>query len=438
MAIPPIPEFERFLSSISIDAHAAQDGRQFFDVIRAKNHFDGKRYAHTPAMNASYLPGEMTFAVALKTLGKEVRKSDHLANDSMLQLLLGMAAANRPVATSAVAHFNDILDKICECDCSSFLIGRIEGQRAVRKKIGNFHIGEVDIGKIRYRCKKVGCDFFDRYPTAFQDSYGVEKDPSKIRVIDLDAIPSPRVARSMVLAMQDEYFDLISLNLFTQFVQEFERETLLANAFGAPFLDLQGLLAMNGSFVSIFQNVGSRRLGHFRPIGAGSLMVFRPPEGEIIRTQAVLRERFSFSRFDNSKVHQTLKNFSKLVVRARQLRENGEAQEAFLACVIALESIFGDRDTLSRSLSNRLAVAAAGPLVQRVAEVAKLIREIYASRSKYVHSGIEVSEDHLEAVCPLRDKLATCLGSLSNVGLPCYCGLKVVNQVVGHKREALL
>jgi hypothetical protein len=53
---------------------------------------------------------------------------------------------------------------------------------------------------------------------------------------------------------------------------------------------------------------------------------------------------------------------------------------------------------LPRALSNRLAVVAAGPLVQRVAEVAKLIREIYASRSKYVHSGIEVSEDHLEAV----------------------------------------
>jgi hypothetical protein len=47
------------------------------------------------------------------------------------------------------------------------------------------------------------------------------------------------------------------------------------------------------------------------------------------------------------------------VVRARQLQQNGAVQEAFLACVIALESIFGDRDALARSLSNRLAVVAA-------------------------------------------------------------------------------
>jgi hypothetical protein len=53
-------------------------------------------------------------------------------------------------------------------------------------------------------------------------------------------------------------------------------------------------------------------------------MVFRPPEAEIIRTQ-----------------------------------------EAFLACVIALESIFSEREALARSLSNRLAVVAAGPLAQR-------------------------------------------------------------------------
>jgi hypothetical protein len=30
LAIPQIPDFERFLSSISTDAHAAKDGRQFF------------------------------------------------------------------------------------------------------------------------------------------------------------------------------------------------------------------------------------------------------------------------------------------------------------------------------------------------------------------------------------------------------------------------
>jgi hypothetical protein len=99
LAIPQIPDFERFLSSISTDAHAAKDGRQFFDVIGAKNHFDRKAYSHTPAMSVSYLPGEMTFGAALTRLGKEVRKSDHLANDSMLRLLFGMSAASRALAS---------------------------------------------------------------------------------------------------------------------------------------------------------------------------------------------------------------------------------------------------------------------------------------------------------------------------------------------------
>src|SRR5215831_17640141 len=103
MAIPPIPEFERLLSSISLDTYARGEGRQFFDVVRANTHFDGKEFFHTPAISASYLPGTMTFEAALKRLGEEVRKSKHLANDSMLRLLLGMSAVTRPLEISAVA-----------------------------------------------------------------------------------------------------------------------------------------------------------------------------------------------------------------------------------------------------------------------------------------------------------------------------------------------
>jgi hypothetical protein len=57
----------------------------------------------------------------LKTIREELEKSDHLASDSMLKLLLVMAAMSRPVETTAVARFNDILNKVCDCDCSSHL-----------------------------------------------------------------------------------------------------------------------------------------------------------------------------------------------------------------------------------------------------------------------------------------------------------------------------
>ena len=402
MAIPQIPEFERFLSSISMDAHAEKEGRQFFDAVRAHTHFDGREFFHIPAISASYLPGTMTFEAALKRLGEEVQKSKHLANDSMLRLLLGLSAITRPLEISAVAHFNDITDKICEGDCSNFLIGDIEDKRATRTKIGNFRVGEIDVEKIRYRCKKAGCDYFDRYPTAFQDRYGIEKEPYKVRVVDLGALPSPRVARRTMLAMQDEYFRLLSLNLLTEFIQEFEQDTLLAAALGAPILDSRTLFSLNGYFVSIFEKCGKWRSGHFRPIGADSSIVFCQSEDEIASVQTELREQFSFSKFDHSGIHQSLKTFSKLVVRARQLQKDGAAQEAFLACVIALESLFVDgRDTIGRSLSTRLAVVAAGPLKQKVAEVEKLITKLYDSRSNYVHNGIEVSADHLEKVWPI-------------------------------------
>jgi hypothetical protein len=167
MAIPQIAELERFLSSISIDPHAAQEGHQFFDVIPAKLQSDGHLYSQIAPMSGSYLPGGMKFDSVLKRLGEEVRKSNHLANDSMLRLLLGMSAVSRPAETPAVAHFNYILDKICECDYSNFLIGCIEDKRETRMQVGNSYLGEVDIQKVRYRCRKVKCDYFRPLPESF-------------------------------------------------------------------------------------------------------------------------------------------------------------------------------------------------------------------------------------------------------------------------------
>jgi hypothetical protein len=401
MAIPAIPEFEHFLSSISLDMANAHLDQKFFNVVDPTVQFDGTRYTIKEAIRAAYLPSVMTFDAAVARLGKEVSKSGHFSNDRIIRLLLGMSAASRPFGTSATDHFNNLLGKVSECDCSSFLISNLEIQQPTRRKVGSFHLGQIDQQKLRYRCKKVGCDFFDRDPSAFRNRYGIEREPTKVYTIDLAAIPSPRAEGRISSAMQDEYFSCLSLELFDSFVREFEEKTLLATAIGAPLCDLRSMLAMRGSFISIFQNGGSHGFGHIRPIGAESLIVFHPPEIEVLRIQSKLQQQFSFFDFNDSDIHQSLKSFSKLVVGARQRRAAGAIEDAFLHCVIALESIFGDRDAIARSLAKRLAIVVSGRLGKTVGETFDLITEIYDSRSRFVHSGIRVPERFLEAIWPI-------------------------------------
>jgi hypothetical protein len=367
-------------------------------VIRAKNAFDGARYSSTPAVTGSCATGAMTFDGAMARLAKVVKGSKHLANDAMLRLLLGMSSVGRPADIPAVVHFNSMLDKVSECDCSTFLVTSFK-DRSPRLRIGRFLVGTVDVEKMKYRCKKIECDFFERYPDRYRFCYGVEQDPKKIRIIDLSRLPSPNVSRTILETIETEYFDLISLKMFSQCVEEFEEDALAANAVGASLLNLRDLLLIsNGSIVCIYMYPSNRRLGHFRPIGVRNFIEFRPPESEIASSQAALLERFSFSAFDNSQVHQTLRSFCKLVTRARQHRSTGAVQDAFLHCVIALDLIFGDRDASARSFANRLAVVTAGRLTKPVEETRTLIDRIYDSRSKYVHRGLNAPEEHLEAV----------------------------------------
>ena len=76
-----------------------------------------------------------------------------------------------------------------------------------------------------------------------------------------------RTQESMVRAIQEEYFRLNARDQFLGVVHEFEEETLLASALGAPILDLRELLTLNGSIICIFQNAGDQHFGHFVPIG---------------------------------------------------------------------------------------------------------------------------------------------------------------------------
>jgi hypothetical protein len=179
MAIPQIPQFEKLLSSISVHTEAQRDDRPSFDVVRGGFDYDGVNYFPVHPVTASYDAGELTLDAAIERIAKELKNSRHWSDCNadhlrhLVRLLLGIAAISRPANRPAAQQVNEILSATCEANHSAFLISQFPVRRPGRTRIGNFYVGEVDIAKLKYRCEKVGCDFFRRYPNLYRGAYGV-------------------------------------------------------------------------------------------------------------------------------------------------------------------------------------------------------------------------------------------------------------------------
>jgi hypothetical protein len=123
-----------------------------------------------------------------------------------------------------------------------------------------------------------------------------------------------------------------------------------------------------------------------------------------------LREQYQFEQFDASPLHTSIKLFASFVARARRHQINGLSDEALLHFIIALELIFGVREAIQRSVSERVALITFREAGRSFDEQRNWINKIYDLRSRYVHEGTKLTHDApLEEVYALCQQVFRCL-----------------------------
>ena len=51
-------------------------------------------------------------------------------------------------------------------------------------RLGRFTIGSLNRERLVYRCNKMGCNYFDRYPNQFFNRFAIEGAPVSVQVFD--------------------------------------------------------------------------------------------------------------------------------------------------------------------------------------------------------------------------------------------------------------
>jgi hypothetical protein len=163
--------------------------------------------------------------------------------------------------------------------------------------------------------------------------------------------------------------------------------------------------------IAVFLNIGTDRIGYVAPAGVGVIHIdmanihVRVPQliGE-------LKRDYGFERFDASPLHSSIRLFTTFVARARRHQINGLSAEALLHFIIALELIFGVREAIQRSVSERVSVITFRHFNRSFDEQRGWINRMYDLRSRYVHEGQKVSDEApLEEIYSLCQYIFRCL-----------------------------
>lgn len=406
MGIPFQPEFETLLSALTLVQPANAVEWESLEILPSTCHSDGKRLWASDSMTAwAPVSVRLTSTALLRRLTKELAAKAHPCNDSLARIVLGIFVHLRGVG-SAVTVLNNLMDTIDEVDCTQYLVapfGPLPG--TVPFKIGRFHVGLLDIDRMRYWCKKVDCDFFQRYPQAFSNCFAIEGAHTPVRILQIgDLVKQAGDAGAPIpRPLLDAYFDALTEELRNQFEQEFLAAQEVLVAAGAPLLDVSDArMILNFSFVALYYaKSASKAWGYFCPLNMAPKMDWAKADRRFPRAAEMLKSRFGFEALGTAEIFADIRTFCKFVTRAVNHEVHNQLDEAFLHSVIALDLLLGSPDENTQTVCRRAAVLVSVDRGCPFAEALALMKKIYDARSRYVHAGTPVREQSLTDLKPV-------------------------------------
>ena len=421
MPIPDIEVFNEFLASLTFRQPESDLEFGRLEAVPRRHLSDLLEHGSSDSVFLWYRRAcHLTPTGVIERLREELRHLGHVSTPEMATTLLAVLCLTSPNLGSPVKRLNAILDVIGPASASQFWISPYpppDGLQAFH--LERFTIGPLDRKKLVYRCNKVDCDFFQRYPDQFSNRFAVEGAPISVRVVDWQSIRSklrivPGSERASLLI--DYYFECLTQSLQDSFRQGFRVAQEVLAAAGAPYTDLDRPQEWMGvAFVCIFQNVGKQNKGYFCPFNMGTTVSYAQVDRRVPAKIEELKETYSFTGLSDAEVHQTLGTYSRFVVKAKAFEQDERWDEALLHYVIALELVFGGQTDSTQNVSSRTAIVASRALDEDYATTVRRMKEVYGYRSKYVHAGVSVSPQDVELVRPVVGEILYCLLRLQAV-----------------------
>jgi hypothetical protein len=216
------------------------------------------------------------------------------------------------------------------------------------------------------------------------------------------------------------YFERVSQAFLDEFWTALSEEQQVIAATGTPWLDPRLVQEVRQhETISVYLNIEGR--GYVVPtVGTRVPVLNLSMSNEIPRSEATLRQDYGFEGFTPAPVHQSLRTFTRFVLKAQYLRTREMIAESFLHYIIALDLLLGEEGKSTTSIADRAALIAHQALKQDYETCRRTIKKLYDRRSKYVHEGTDLPPELLETAAEICTSVTYCLLRLQKNQQPAW------------------
>ena len=407
MPIREIPIIEEALSAIQLS------------TLPPRGDMEGARLPLKPAADETgqvsrdalwlhYSPNtKISFARLNEDIAKQLADAGHPMSDEFSLFLLAFARLMPDHLGSAASRLNSVLASVSDADVTLYFIILPAFPEFYQFEIPPFRLGRLRSDKLKYRSDRAGSDYYGRYRDAFRDAWAIERDPKTVRVLDLMSIRHrifdvPLLGRERERwvyqawdALTNGYFSVQNQVLFNAFWAELVTAQDALLALGAAYFDPQTVRSsiFQNQQVAVFLNLGAAKTGYVAPAGVGFVHIdLANIHVQVPQLLDKLKEQYGFRQFDTSPLHSSIRLFTSFVARARRHQLSGHTDEALLHFIIALELIFGVRESIQRSVAERVGLLTFRQAGRSFEQQRGWINKIYDLRSRYVHDGTKLTD----------------------------------------------
>ena len=292
-----------------------------------------------PAVNLYQMtPTEVTLTGFRKKLLQVLRSENHVANEEIVDAILGCVLGAATSGIDRVKFLDDLLSRFSNAEVSHFYILPLN---AVMKpmKIEGYVLSEVDIGLLTSRANRAGSDFAKLYATGLKGRLCLQSPIFRHVVIDFiklglkHALLAQPSWRDLLL----RYFERVARQHFEYMWSHLDRTQMLSTPFGAHILDAQNFrqgFAQFSKRISIYLDFSNSGAGYVVPEATD--MEFNEPGPESIAYARYLEHRSNYriSEVGDSELGRTLYTCAGFCQQATRFLESGRNDDAALYATI--------------------------------------------------------------------------------------------------------
>jgi hypothetical protein len=411
MGLPQTPDFADLLRSVSLKRQPEWPSTEVFPEEVAT---DGQRIvARDPAITLWHSPGQISWQALVKRVQEELRNRKHKASVLLAQAIIAVYCLHPKKEEAPVESFNWMLDRILDAQLIQFFILVTEPPRTLaRFSFGSFTLGALNSDRLASRSRRAGSDYHDRYGRSHLGKFTIERGTIPARIVDWHSMRTLFVQHKDDSGVWDRalhgYFSALSQEYFEDFWSDFVESQALSIALGAPYLAPQVFkLIPQSSSISIFIAEG---WGHVAPHFAPTVLIdLVSADKRFKQIETELESVYHFAGFTDTDQHQTIKSYASFIGKGKQHLVAGNLGEGYLHHIIALDLVFGSEESISKTVTERVAMIVHKPLELTFDAALRLMIQAYSARSKYVHEGRSVSPTMISEVERITREVTLCL-----------------------------